>query len=169
MALINNTDTSVLPYNDDDMVYDITEQLYVPTEKGILDYTGYSINLLSGSDKIGEINRYRIARDVKNYIRRWSKLKTFQYKEYQIAKDDEIREAFKTALLEQALYYIESGAGGLKTQHGINIANSKVINLDDLRGRVLVPPNTESILMSLGLLFTGYLRTPYGYEDDGTW
>lgn len=168
MALIENTDSSTLPYNDDYMVYDLDEQMYVLTEKGVKFYTGYDILSMSKSQEKSDANRYRISRDVYNYIRRNSKINSYKQKVFWIAKDSNIRKDFKRALVEQALYYIESGAGSIKTQHGVNIANGKVIDINELRGRVLISVGAETILAQTGLLFRGFLHT-YQYEEDGTW
>ena len=168
MTLITNEDSLVLPYNDEYMVYDIDEQMYVLTEKGIKEYTGYDILSLSKTKEKSDATRYRISRDVYNFIRRNSRINSYKQKVFWIAKDDDIREDFKRALVEQSLYYIESGAGMLKTQHGINIANGKAMDLNSLRGNVLISVGAEMILGQLGLLFRGFMHT-YQYEEDGTW
>ena len=168
MNIITNTDTNVLPYNDDHMEYDLDSRMYLLTDKGIKDLTGYDILLETGTTQNKTRIKQRISLDVYNYIKRYSKLHTIKQKIYQIAKDEDTREIFKQALAEQALYYIESGAGALKTQHGVNIANGKALDLDVLRGRVLISPSAEILLSSVGLLFTGNLYS-MSYLEDGTW
>lgn len=168
MSLITNTDSSILPYNTEQMEYDLDEQMYVLTEKGIRDLTGYDILTKSGSQQKADLNRYRISRDVMNYIKKHSRLDTYKYKKRAIAKDEKTREAFKQALREQAMYYIESGAGSLPYQHGVNIAGSKAIDINLIRGRVLISPYAETTLEQVGLLYTGDLYD-FDYEEDGTW
>jgi hypothetical protein len=168
MAYISNTDSSILPYNDDDMKYDIDRQMYVLTESGILRHTGYNIQEMTGNETQSLIARYRISSDVYNFLRRNSRLNTIKYKIRQIAKDEFTRQLFKEALIEQALYYIESGAGSIKTQHGINISGGKAMSLMDLRGNVLISANSEMLLSHAGLLYSGYMYYT-NYEEDGTW
>lgn len=52
--------------------------------------------------------------------------------------------------------------------HGINIANGKVTNLQQLRNDVLVSASVEQQLFKSGLLYAGTVYYT-DFEDDGTW
>jgi hypothetical protein len=168
MALITNTDTSILPYNDDEMVYDIDRQMYILTNVGVNRLIGVNLIEIAGSETQANLIRYEVSQDVYNYIRGVTRLGQMNYKIYQIAKDENTRQDFKLVLVEQMRYYIRSGAGLLKDQHGVNIEKGKSINLNSLRGQVLISRGAEMLLYQLGLLFSGYMYN-YNIENDGTW
>lgn len=168
MALISNTDITILPYNDNDMVYDLDRRFYVLTNNGVKNLLGVNLEELSGDSTKATLVRYRVSQDIITMIRRYSRNDYFKYKLYQIAKDETTREMIKQILVEQLSYYIESGAGLLKNQHGVSIEKSKALDLASIRGNVLLSAGAEQMLLSSGLLNTGYLYV-FNYDEDGTW
>lgn len=168
MALITNEDTSILPYNDDYMVYDLDRQLYVITEKGVLDLVGENLIEICGSKIEADLTRYEVSQDVYNYISSYSLFSSFKYKKWLIAKDSNLRDLFLRVLADQMRYYIRSGAGLLKDMHGIQIEKGKSLNLMNLRNQVLVSASVDMLLSKSGLLYTGKMYYSE-YEDDGTW
>jgi len=168
MALITNTDTTILPYNDDYMVYDLDRQMYVLTNKGVISLVGENLVELTGNDVKGELVRYEVSEDVYNYISRYSLRETFNYKQWLIAKDETLRALFQRVLVNQTRYYIRSGAGLLKDMHGVQVEKSRALSLDVLRGKSNIATGAETILLNSGLLYVG--RMYYSdYLDDGTW
>ena len=168
MALITNTDTSISPYNDDYMVYDLDRQLYLLTDKGVKVLVGEELVELAGNINKAEIVRYEVSQDIYNYISRYSLRETDKYKKWLIAKDPELREIIKRVLADQMRYYIRSGAGLLKDMHGIQIEKSRALDLSQIRGKALISPSSETLLLNSGLLYVGRLYYP-DYSDDGTW
>lgn len=168
MALITNTDSATLPYNDTQMVYDLERRMYLLTDVGVRQLLGEDLITLAGSKEKAEIIRYETSQDVLNFIARYSHFSSYKVKLWLIATDSTLRETFKRILADQLRYYISSGAGSLKDMHGINIANGKVIPLSNLRNDVLVSASVHSMLSISGLLHTGklYYRD---YSEDGTW
>lgn len=168
MALITNTDTSILPYNDDYLVYDIDRQMWVLTNLAVQRELGEDLISLAGNEQKAEVIRYEVSQDVMNYISRYSLNSAYKYKVWLLAKDENLRNLIKRVLLDQMRYYIRSGAGLIKDMHGIDISKGKVMNLQSMRGNVLVSASVEQQLLNSGLLYTG--RMYYSdYEDDGTW
>lgn len=168
MALITNTDTSVLPYNDDEMVYDLDRQMYLLTDVGVRRLTGIDLVELSGTETESKFNRYEIAQDLKNYISMNTLYTSWKYKVWLIAKDADLRNVIKRALADQTRYYVTSGAGSLKDMHGINITNGKVIDIALLRNQVSVSASVDLLLKQSGLLYAGKMYYS-DYSDDGTW
>ena len=167
MAFITNIDTTVLPYNDDDMKYDIDLRQYVLTPSGYYKFTG--VELLSKFDSPSEADAFLIEGSTDIYERMYqlSLLPTVAYKRYKVAKDGDIREDFKRALVYQARYAIRSGGDLLKDQHGVNIEKGKGIDLKMIRGDVSVAPQAISVLQRIGLLYTGFVGNPQ-FDEDGT-
>jgi hypothetical protein len=168
MAFITNTDTSILPYNDKDMKYDIDLRQYIITASGVLKYTG--INLLNNFDEPQEADAFLIecSDDVYNHIYLMSRLDTISYKRHQIAKDETIREDFKKALIYQIRYAHRSGAHLIKDQHGINLEKGKAIELERIRNEVLISSPTKQTLQRIGLLHSGRMYS-FADLDDGTY
>jgi hypothetical protein len=168
MALITNTDSSVLPYNDDYMEYDIDEHMYVLTDYGVRQLIGEDLVVLTGSTTKSKMVRYEVSRDIMNYISMYSRMQAYKYKQWLLAKDENMRDVIKRVLADQMRYYIRSGAGLLKDMHGINIANNKVMDLNQIRGRALISYSAEQMLMQSGLLYVGTMYYSQ-YEEDGSW
>lgn len=168
MALITNTDTSIFPYNDSDMVYDLDRQLYVLTIEGVRSLTGYDLLTLVGTTAKADFVRYEVSQDIYNFIAMYSLQKSFKIKQWLIAKDGTLRSTFKRMLADQFRYYINSGAGTLKDMHGVNLSNGKVVDLSHLRGNTLISGSVEAQLKISGLLYSGYMYNT-DYSIDGTW
>lgn len=167
MAYITNTDTTIFPYNDDDMKYDIDLRQYVLTPSGYYKFTRQ--NIMDEFDSPDDVEAFLIesSTDVYEYIYSYTRLNDVKYKRYVIAKREDIREDFKRALVYQTRYALRSGGDLLKDQHGINIERGKGIELSMIRGDVTIAPQTRSVLARMGLLFSGY----HGYvtfDEDGS-
>lgn len=168
MALITNTDSSILPYNDDYMVYDLDRRMYVLTDKGVRTLIGEELIELAGNINKAKIIRYEVSQDVYNYISRYSLRQTYDYKVWLLAKDENLRETFKRVLADQMRYYIRSGAGLLKDMHGVQIEKSRSLDLSKIRGRALISQSAETLLLDSGLLYVGRLYYS-DFSEDGTW
>lgn len=168
MALITNTDTSILPYNDDYMVYDLDRHMYVLTIAGVRALTGHDLLTICGSTAEAELIRYEVSEDVYNFISMYSLVQSYKVKQWYIAKKEVYRDEFKRILADQFRYYITSGAGTLKDMHGVAIEKGKAMDLMDLRGKALVSFSVEAKLRQNGLLYLGRLYSSE-YSDDGTW
>lgn len=168
MALISNTDSSVLPYNDDYLVYDLDRRMYVITDKAVDDLIGERLEVLAGSKVKADLIRYEVSEDIYTYIAMYSLYSSFKYKKWLLAKDDSLRDMFLRVLVNQMRYYIRSGAGLLKDMHGVQVEKSRAMTLDQLRGNVLVSANVEQMLKQSGLLYTGQMYYS-DFSEDGTW
>lgn len=168
MAFITNTDETITPYNDDSMRYELLLRQYVLTASGYKLYTG--VDLLENFGTTVEANAFLIecSDDVYQFIYDHSTLRTIGYKRQRIAKDEDIREDFKRALVYQVRYALRSGGNLLKDQHGINIEKGKAIDINSLRNDVRVGSQVRSMLNRLGLLYTGFIAYP-NLEEDGTY
>ncbi len=168
MALITNTDSTILPYNTDYMVYDLDRQMYILTNEGVRLLCGFDLIEATGNETRAELARYEVSQDVYNFISMYSLNKTYNYKVWLIAKDESLRPLFQRVLADQMRYYKASGAGSLKEQHGVNIEKGKALDISAIRGKVLISASSEIILMRSGLLYTGHMYYT-DYSDDGTW
>lgn len=168
MALITNTDSSVLPYNDDYLVYDLDRQMYIITEKGVLELVGENLELIAGSKTKADLIRYEVSQDVMNYISMYSLFNSYKYKVWLLAKDSDLRNLFLRVLADQMRYYIRSNAGVIKDMTGVNISKGKAMELNILRNEVLVSASVHALLIKSGLLYTGKMYYSE-YSDDGTW
>jgi hypothetical protein len=168
MSLITNTDSTILPYNDDYMVYDLDRSMYLLTDKGVRYLIGEELIELAGNSIKAELIRYEVSQDIYNYISANSLIGTYDYKVWLMAKDEELRPIIQRILADQMRYYIRSGAGLLKDMHGVQVEKTRALSLDSLRGKVLISYSAEQLLLQSGLLYTG--RMYYSdYSEDGTW
>lgn len=168
MALITNTDSSVLPYNDKQMAYDLDRQFYVMTLDGVRELTGIDLISKAGSEQEANFILYEASQDLMNYISRYSLYSSYKYKVWLMAKDATLRPIIKRILADQIRYYVRSGAGVIKDMHGINIGSGKAMDIATLRNEVLVSASVEQQLAKSGLLYTGTMYYS-DYSDDGTW
>ena len=93
---------------------------------------------------------------------------SYKYKVWLLAKDDNLRSLFQQVLADQVRYYVRSGAGIVKDQHGVNIEKGKAMDLSSLRGNVRISASSEALLLKSGLLYAGHMYYT-DYSDDGTW
>ncbi|NOQ50318.1 MAG: hypothetical protein GQ557_01465 [Mycoplasmataceae bacterium] len=168
MAFITNVDSSVLPYNDDDMKYDINRRQYVLTVNGFENWSGLKLSSFTDSPEEGNALMYEVSDDIYEYMYSISRPSAINIKRYQIAKDEDIREDFKKALMSHTRYSLRSSANLLKDLHGVNIEKGKAIDINSLRGRVRIAVQSESILTRIGLLYSGHLQNT-SIDSDGTW
>jgi len=167
MALITNIDTSIFPYNDDFMVYDLLLRQYKPTVSGIKDLLGYNLEVDTGS--IEEANYFctEASDIIYNHIYSYSGLRQIDLKRYVIAKDGDLRELFRRVLYAQIRYMVRSGANLLGDMHGVNVERGKALPISSLRGNIEVSSQAQKLLSRSGLLFTGYQFIP-DLDEDGS-
>ena len=168
MAIITNVDTSIFPYNDNEMVYDLSLRQYKLTVSGVKDILGYNLEVDMGSIALANIFMNEISDIIYNHIYAYSQVKQIELKRYMIAKDKDLRELFKKVLLAQTRYAIRSGANLIGDMHGINFERGKALEEKQVRGDILISAQAQNILKRSGLLYTGYMYIP-DIEDDGTW
>ena len=168
MAFITNTDTTILPYNDEDMKYELNLGQYVLTKTGFKKFTGIDIEEYVDTPSEGDFFFLEQSDDVYGYLNSISLVTSIPLKKYYIAKNPDIREEFKRVLAYQCRYATRSGANLLKDQHGINIEKGKGIDVRQLRGRLMISPQSENKLYELGLLYAGF-EVNFDFLDDGTW
>lgn len=168
MALITNTDTSIFPYNDDDMVYDLSLRQYKLTVNGVKDILGYNLEVDMGSIALANIFMNEISDIIYNHIYSYSQIKQIELKRWVIAKDENLRELFKRILLAQTRYAIRSGANLIGDMHGINFERGKALDIKQVRGDILISEQAKQMLKQSGLLYTGYQYLPE-LEDDGSY
>ncbi|NOQ50476.1 MAG: hypothetical protein GQ557_02265 [Mycoplasmataceae bacterium] len=167
MNLITNTDTSVLPYNDDYLVYDLDSRQFLLTVSGVKDLLGYDLTNDIGT--IQEANYFCLECSdiIYGHIYSYSNLNVIEQKRYSIAKDEDLREIIKRALLAQMRYMVKSGANLLGNMHGVNIERGKALDISKLRGNIIVSDQSHKLLSQSGLLHTGY-QYIYDFEEDGS-
>lgn len=168
MALITNIDTSIFPYNDDDMVYDLSLRQYKLTVNGVKDILGYDLEVDMKNIEKAKYFMNEISDMVYNHIYSYSNVSQVDIKRYQIAKDGDLREIFKRILVAQTRYAIRSGANLLGDMHGVNIERGKALGVEKLRGNIEISSQAQKMLSRTGLLFVGRQYYPT-IEEDGTW
>jgi hypothetical protein len=167
MDLITNIDTTIFPYNDDDMVYDLDSRQYLLTIKGVKSLLGFNLETLVGTPQLALSFCLQNSDIIYNHIYSYSQLQAIGYRRYCIAKDGDLRYMFKRILSAQMRYLITSGANLLGDMHGVNIEKSKALSLNQLRGDVEISSQALKMLSQTGLLFGGY-QYVYDYDDDGS-
>jgi hypothetical protein len=168
MSYITNIDTTILPYNDAEMKYDIDRRQYVLTIDGFERWSGLKLSSYTDSPEEGEAFMFEISDDVYEYIYSISNINSIDLKRFYIAKGVKIRTDFKKALMTHARYGLRSGGNLLKDMHGVNIEKGKAIHINSIRGEIGIAPQTQSILYRIGLMYSGYMINTH-YEDDGSY
>ena len=168
MALTTNYDTSIFPYNDNEMVYDLSLRQYKLTVSGVKDILGYDLEVDMGTIALANYFMNEISDIVYNHIYSYANVKQIDVKRYQIAKDEDLREMFKRILFAQTRYAVRSGANLLGDMHGVNIERGKALDISKLRGAIEISSQAHKMLSQTGLLYTGYLYFPT-IDEDGTW
>jgi hypothetical protein len=167
MKFITNTDSTILPYNDSEMVYNLSKRQYQLTPTGFEALTGMKLDAYT--DSPDEVNSFliEISDDIYEYVYSFSNLNTVDYKRFTIAKNGDIRSDFKNALVNHARASLRSGMNLLKDMHGVSVEKSKALDKSTLMGHL--GGNAVRILTRIGLLYSGYLAQPNNYVEDGTY
>jgi len=167
MNLITNIDTTVFPYNDKDMVYDLESRQYLLTVSGIKNLTGYNLETLLGTIELGNVFSLEISDIVTNFIYSHCRLNQIGLRRYVIAKDEDLRAIYKRILTAQMRYAIRSGSNLLGDMHGVNIEKGKALDINSLRGSIEISSQALKMLNQTGLLYSGH-QYVYDFDEDGT-
>lgn len=169
MAKINNTDSTILPYNDDNAYYDIDKRRYILTSNGLKSLVGVDIEQYVDSPSEVEYYLDEFSLDVYDYIYMNSMVSTVPLKRFLLAKEPSYRTLIIEAMALNARGGLRSGSFLLKDQHGVNIEKGKVIDLKYLRGEVAISGSClRSLERDKNLLYTGTFSLNSFY-DDGTY
>jgi len=172
MSLITNTDSTIFPYNDDEMVYDLDLRMYILTDVACNDYIGDDLigeEYFNGNTTKYDRFREEISEDIYEYIFSYTHVTSVKTKRYIMAKNPDLRESIKQALKYQLRYNVRSSANILKDMHGVNIEKGKALALSSIRGRVGFSPQAHNVLARNGLLYTGSGYNILDVEEDGTY
>ena len=169
MDIITNTDTSIYPYNDSDMEYDLDTRQYLLTVEGVSNLLGENLATLAGSTNKANMFCLEISDIIYNFIYSHCRLSNIDIKRYLIAKDPDIRYLFKRILVAQMRYLIRSGGNLLGDFHGVNIEKGKALDINSLRGQIEVSSQAGKMLNQSGLLYSGHQYMDNDYLDDGTY
>ena len=137
-----------LPYDDNDMYYDEFREQYVLKKDFVLN----NIYLDEGVEELLRTNErmsklfIEVSDDVYRYIYRNSRRSEVANKKYLLTYEEGLRKIIKLAMLYQIRYYLRSGGGALKDQHGVDVAKSKVAEINRLRGEGMMSPHTLDVL-----------------------
>lgn len=166
MQLITNVDTSVYPYNDDYMVYDLDSRQYLLTVSGVKDLLGFNLETLIGTIEEADYFCLEMSDIVYNFIYSYALLSQTKYKRWIIAKDGNIRELFKRVLLAQTRYAVRSGANLLGDMHGVNFERGKALDINSIRGSIEMSSQALKLIQRTGLLYSGFQYFSEYAEDD---
>ena len=156
-----------LPTSDDEFVWNEKKQRYILTPTGFYNETGIHIVQGTITEPIAERLLDRLSLQIQNFIWEYtSGVNGKIWKQLQMAKDDEIREALRYAQVAQVEYYLSSAGALLSQQTGVSIEKSKTIPIERLRGLNRISGEAISVLEASGLLYTGhYPPLPCGIDE----
>ena len=164
--------TTVLPYEDEAMKYDMGLRQYVLKQNYVLNnlYLDEHIETELRSNNRFERLLYEVSDDIYRYIYRYTLKNQIEIKRYLLAKKEEIRDLLKRAMLYQVRYYIRSGGGLLKDMPGVDLERSRVIDIDHLRGERSIASQSIDILSEVPeVLYAGVLYHSIEILNDGTY
>ena len=164
--------TTVLPYEDEAMKYDMGLRQYVLKQNYVLNnlYLDEHIETELRSNNRFERLLYEVSDDIYRYIYRYTLKNQIEIKRYLLAKKEEIRDLLKRAMLYQVRYYIRSGGGLLKDMPGVDIERSRMIDLDRLRGEGSIASQAIDALSEVpDILYAGVLYQRIDIINDGTY
>ena len=110
MALITNYDTSIFPYNDSSMVYDLSLRQYKLTVSGVKDILGYDLIVDMGTLEEAQYFMNEISDIVYNHIYSYANVTQIDVKRYQIAKDEDLREVELSVFMSFPRFQDESSS-----------------------------------------------------------
>lgn len=166
----------IYPYGDDAMVYDLDEHRYILTEQCVLKELNINLGVRLNSRGSATVQKVpseildQISQTIYGEIYKCSIFNDFQ--EYLLAKMPSARKIIKEAMKQQVLYFLVNG--DTSRYSGIDIKNSKALDLKVLRNKSVLDPRTEQILWKpiketgLSILYSGYYSINYdfSYEKD---
>lgn len=169
MSFISNTDSSILPYNDENARYDIDKRRYILTKTGLKNLVGVDIGLYVDSPQEEQIYLDEFSLDVYDFIYENTLSRLVKYKRFMLAKEEEYRKLILDIMALHARGSLRSGSFLLKDQHGVNIEKGKAIGLDNIRGEVTISGSAvRAMRRDKNLLYTGNFHI-INFYDDGTY
>ncbi len=160
-----------LPYNDDDMKYDISRQQYILTKDCLLNNLFLDESIERDLQTSTKVNQFliEVSDDIYRFIYTQTLLSQIPIKRYLLAKREDFRNVIKRAMLAQARYGLRSGGMAIKDQHGMDFERIKFFELQDLRGQVRLAPQAVEFLSEAGLLYSGRIHVRIDDLNDGTY
>lgn len=139
------------PYDDNKLVYDYDLHRY------ILNKNFISSRFPSYNKPVDDKSYYEILQEVSDnvYLYIYShKTGIYEYDvmEYELARNQYYREWIAEALIRQFEYAATSSGDIVNKQHGVDINNNKVIEIESLRNELFVSYKTILILQQHGFL-----------------
>jgi hypothetical protein len=164
----NDSNSGLYPFYDEHLVYNLTTRQYILTNDAMIDYANIDLN--EYFDTQAEVDAFliEISDDIYEFIYQNSIVDMVKVKRYQIAKDPELREDFKKALINHARSAVRSSTNLLKDLHGIDIEQNNTMDYKAIRGEVGIGGNAVRILRRTGLLYMGRYEI-INYVEDGTY
>lgn len=160
------------PFDDNAMEYSMDRRQYLLKKNYVLG------EIMIGEDVIPMLETAEtfrklaisVSNDIYRFIYRHSLRSDLGFKQYMLAKDKDLRQIIKWAMLAQMEFYLTSGGGALKNQHGVDIERSKSVDLFRMRGEGYIAPQAIDYLYEgANILNTGRVSNALDDYDDGSY
>lgn len=158
--------TITYPYDDEIMRYDFSKHRYILKKGGVLqeldiNLDEYLPDFGGNKSKRAELCLDEVSQDVYDYL--YTDCANVPWREYELAKCPDLRDAIKEMLLRQVRYICTSGA--LRDFSGVNVAKGTFIDEKILDERAVSRP-VRRLAENLGLKYIGdFGGTAPSYKD----
>lgn len=150
---------AIQPYNDDKLVYDINSHRYLLNQQFIINtFKEFKLNTQQWTQL-----QFALSDNVYNFIYSFKTTReNYDHMEYELATNEYFREVLAWVLLYQYEYAETSSGDVVQLQHGVNVNNEKSVNIDVLRGELMVSTKGYMMLHNRGLLESTF-RNDFDY------
>ena len=147
------------PITDNKMIYDYENHMYLLNK----DYIRSRYNI---SEEISDELLFDVSDNVYLFIYSFKTGKlNYDKMEYELAKNEELREWLCEALLRQFQYASTTNGDLIHLQHGIDLSNEKSLDIKQLRNELFISYKSYLILYIHGFLENNFLDNTFDYSN----
>lgn len=152
------------PYDDNKLKYNKEYHRYLIDKDYVASVYGDEVNEMD--EKEWKTLQFQVSDNVYNFIYSFkSGPRNYDKMEYELAKNKYFRETLELALLYQIEYAMATEGDTVQLQHGINIGIDKSIDVNILRGQLMVAHKAILILYQRGLLESTFADEDFDYDN----
>lgn len=162
--MIRKTIERKKPFNDEKLEYDFDLHKYLLKQEYASSFFGEDVS--TKTEKDWKILQLSLSDNIYSFIYSFKATEiAYDVMEYELATNQTYREVLAEVLINQCEYALTANGDTVNLQHGVSIGSGKTIDLEILRGELLVAPKAYIKMHARGLLSSTNLNDNFDYSS----
>lgn len=152
------------PFDDEKLEYDKDLHKYLLKQEYASSFFGEDVSTKSAKE--WRILQLSFSDNIYSFIYSFKATEiAYDIMEYELATNQTYREVLAEVLINQCEYALTSNGDTVNLQHGVSIGSGKTIDLETLRGELLVAPKSYIKMHARGLLTSTNINDNFDYSN----